>query len=389
MSQTAQQRERSALDEFAQQMGQVPATVPAPPSAGQYVEVMPHGAHVLTVLRDEAKVRARVKARAAEAGERFYYRWPVKNKKKNTVDWVEGPTIKAANALVTAYGNCRVYCANVQDLGTHWRFAAVFIDFETGAEIGRSFMQRKSGGRMGDDAERNLDIAYQIGESKALRNVTVNALESLSDFAVEEAKQSLVKKVQENLDKYRQMVPARIAEWKIDIKRVEAVIGRIARDWLAPDIARVIALMNAIGDGMATVDETFPPLEEEKPTSEGLNKFAADREAGGEAGAAGSPPSPPRPPAASAPEQEAEQAFDLGVLVDDTVDTVMRIASRFDASVMERRENLALYLVPEPLMFYPDFVKALMQTAVKVAEEQLTVAAAKKYLGSLPMKRRE
>ncbi|HMF27593.1 MAG TPA: hypothetical protein VKE42_02410, partial [Candidatus Cybelea sp.] len=32
-------------------------------------------------------------------------------------------------------------------------------------------------------------------------------------------------------------------------------------DWLAPDIARIVAMIEAVNDGMATLDETFPPLE--------------------------------------------------------------------------------------------------------------------------------
>jgi hypothetical protein len=56
--------------------------------------------------------------------------------------------------------------------------------------------------------------------------------------------------------------------------------------------------------------------------------------------------------------------------------------------VQERLENLDLYLVPEPLMFYPEFVKALMKTAVKVAKEELSVEAARKYIGALPVQRR-
>jgi hypothetical protein len=381
MSQTAERA--SALDDFAKQAGNMPATVPVP-SYIPPAEIMPHGAHALAVYRDESKVRTRIRTRAAEAGERFYYRWPVRNKKKGTTDWVEGPTIKAANALVNAYGNCRAYVAQVEDMGTHWRFRAVFIDFETGAELGRSFIQRKSGGTMGDDAERQRDIAYQIGESKALRNVIVNALESYADFAVEEAKNSMVDKIGKAIDRYRKVVPDKItSDWGVDIKRVEMIVGRPVAEWLAPDIARIIAMMNAIGDGMATVDETFPPLKTAEQDQ--LNKFAsASAAAGAEAGAASSP----SPPPGAAPAPTGEDAARLGVLLDDTIDTVLRIASRFNNSVQERLENLDLYLVPEAMMFYPDFVKALMKTAVKVAKEELTVEAARKYILALPVERK-
>ena len=32
------------------------------------------------------------------------------------------------------------------------------------------------------------------------------------------------------------------------------------KDWLAPDIARVLAMMRAVADGMASADDSFPPL---------------------------------------------------------------------------------------------------------------------------------
>jgi hypothetical protein len=37
------------------------------------------------------------------------------------------------------------------------------------------------------------------------------------------------------------------------------VVGRTHKDWLATDIARIVAMGKAVSDGMATVDETFPP----------------------------------------------------------------------------------------------------------------------------------
>jgi hypothetical protein len=383
VSQTTSER-RSALDQFAQQAGQVPATVPAQPYQPP-AEIIQHGAQQIAVYRDPAKARAVLKARAASAGEKFYYRWPVKNKRKGTTDWVEGPSIKCANAALLAYGNCRAYVANVQDLGTHWRFSAVFIDFETGTELGRSFIQRKSGGTMGDDPERKLDVAYQIGESKALRNVIANALEELTDFAMEEAKASMVAKIGDSLDRYRKTVPARIAEWNVDIKRVEAVVGRPAKDWLAPDVARVIAMMNAIGDGMATIDESFPPLTQERDaTSEKLDQFSQSEPSGPS-------PSGGKEEAGASPRQAADASANPSVedMRDEAIDIAIRIAKRFDIDEEDRLLHLENIVLPEGMQFYPEMAKAVVTTAAKVVRKEITPEAARKYLGSLPMKRRD
>jgi hypothetical protein len=84
-------------------------------------------------------------------------------------------------------------------------------------------------------------------------------LQSISDFAFEEARNALVDKIGRDLPKWRDTTVRKL-EAKIDLKRAEAVLGRTAGEWLAPDVAQVVAMMKAVNDGMATLDETFPPL---------------------------------------------------------------------------------------------------------------------------------
>ena len=69
------------------------------------------------------------------------------------------------------------------------------------------------------------------------------------------------------------------------MNRVERILGRAAKDWLAPDIARVIAMGKAISDGMATLEETFPPIPAaavEKPTTASTSPGAASSAPAGE-----------------------------------------------------------------------------------------------------------
>ena len=47
---------------------------------------------------------------------------------------------------------------------------------------------------------------------------------------------------------------------KIDIRRAELLVGRSVEEWLAPDVAKIIATWKAIEDGMATIDDAFPPV---------------------------------------------------------------------------------------------------------------------------------
>jgi hypothetical protein len=216
------------------------------------------GAQHVAVQRDEKKILDRVKVLAAAAGSDWYYRFPVKTKGGAT-DYIEGPSIKLANDLARIYGNCDIETF-VTDLGDSWLIYARFTDYESGFSLTRPFQQRKSqrGMRTGD--ERALDIAFQIGASKAIRNVVVNSLQTFADFAFEEARNAFVDKIGKSLESYRIRTLEGLANKQIEVARVERVIGRAAKEWTAPDLARVIAMMRSIADGMTTIDETFPQL---------------------------------------------------------------------------------------------------------------------------------
>lgn len=219
------------------------------------------GAQKVAVLRDEERVFQRLKVLANAAGSDWYYRWQVKGEGGKT-EWVEGPSIKLADDLIRVFGNCDLD-TRVMDVGDSWVFYSRFIDLETGASRTRPYQQRKAqrtSKKM--DADRSRDIAFQIGTSKAERNVVVHALRIYANFAFEEAKNSLVKKIGADLSKWRNGVLEALAKQKIDKARVERVMARTSDEWLAPDVAKIIATMKAIADGMATWDESFPGLDQ-------------------------------------------------------------------------------------------------------------------------------
>lgn len=286
------QDHRSALDEFASQPQANLPVVALSNSSPARLDI-PHGAIQVQEKRNVAEIRKTLREHAAMLGERGYYHWEVKNRRKGTVDIVEGVSIKGANALVRAYKNCHVSCPIIVDLGTHWRFHAVFVDYENGIEMERSFLQRKNVAGMGDDVDRKQDIAYQSGVSKAERNVVLNVLDIEAEFLLEECKGNLVKRVGSDPDRWRNTIRDRLAERNIELQRVELVIGRVIDDWLAPDIAKVIASMRAIADGMVRADDVFPPLAQEQKDNAGtvaLDDFASSGEAAKGSDAEATPP---------------------------------------------------------------------------------------------------
>ena len=123
--------------------------------------------------------------------------------------------------------------------------------------------------------EWSIATAFSIGTSKATRNVITNALSTFTDFGFEEAKNSLVNKIGSDLDKWRQKTIESCHDLPVELHRVERVIGRAAKDWLAPDIAKIVAMGRAVKDGMATVDETFPPLAADVSTPSAVSASAA------------------------------------------------------------------------------------------------------------------
>jgi len=251
---------RNALDEFAASTQQVVAAPSVQPLASPGDRVF--GAQQVAVYRDEARILQKLAALGAAAGDDWFYRFPVRNK-NGQKDFIEGASIKLANDVARIYGNCEVD-TRVIDLGPSWLIYARFTDFESGYALTRPFQQNKNASKMGgSDNDRRLDIAFQIGVSKAIRNVVVNALQTFSDFAFEAARNSLIDKIGKDVKRWQEKTLQGLANHNVDPQRVEFVIGRAAKDWTAPDLAKIIAMMKAIGDGMTTVDETFPPKEKQ------------------------------------------------------------------------------------------------------------------------------
>lgn len=249
--------ERTGLEAAFEKAGGEMQNMSPTPAIGQQIETVPIGAQKVAVYRDETRILQKIKAFAAAAGDDFYYQWEV-TKKDSGKDIIEGASIDCALYVVRTYGNCDVD-VRVVDQPDSWIFYARFTDFETGFRLMRAYQQRKSqniGKKM--DADRARDIVFQIGQSKAIRNVICNALRPFTDFAFEEAKSALVDKVGRRLEFYRGKVAQRLSELDCTVDRVERIVGRKIDEWHAKDVAKVIAQLQAVTDGMIGIDDVFP-----------------------------------------------------------------------------------------------------------------------------------
>lgn len=280
----------------------------------------------VAVKRDLGGVLREAQTLGAAAGPAFFYRIPYKRKNKQTgevtTEWVEGPSIDCAMEIAALYGNCWIGATVREETQSHWIFQARFVDLEKGVTIVREFQQRKGQDTGMRDGDRQRDIVFQIGQSKAIRNVVVAAIPRAVDVAYEAAKNSLVGKIEKNPGQFLERLLAWLEQLGVAVKRVERALGRASNAWTVADMARTYADAKAIKDGMASADDIWPlPSADSEPASapaaaEPTRSETAMADAGGEDDGqedAGEPPAQPEqkqpePPPAEKPRQRAKPA---------------------------------------------------------------------------------
>lgn len=235
--------------------------------------------------RKLANVKHAVEEEAMLAGESFYYGWGAGK------DRIEGPSIKLANALVRLWGNCAIELLPIQDLADSWVFTAVFVDLETGFTLPRQFRQSKRWQVFGKhDEARKDDIRFQIGQSKAIRNVVLNAMPAgLVDLAMDAAKSGVRAKIEEYIKKNsiaaaQDLMLKELAKLGVPEERVLVRLG--IADRKAIGVEELVTLSGdkrAIRDGEARPEELFPEAGAGAGGTENLHdrlKAAKDKKGG-------------------------------------------------------------------------------------------------------------
>ena len=320
------------------------------------------------VEREQPKVLMRIKEAAAMASNEFYYSFPVKKKGGGT-DYIEGISIDGAMACLQAYGNAEIDCRPI-DIGHSWIFLARFIDHERGTSVIRPFLQRKVGGSRlgGEDEGRRLEIAFNIGASKATRNVIANAIRPYTNFCFDEAKNDLVRRVGAKLPEAKARALERLNEINVDLKRVEQQLGRVVAEWTAREVAGLITQIRAIQQGLATPNDIWPapvPAEPRRSDSEVAPATAPTQTAtagpvppegstaphaadttGASAGGPGQPEGPAaqgnEPPPAGEPEKERNWRLPPNMVGQDAVITAL-----YDLLAMTRTQGVVDLLLDQ------------------------------------------
>jgi hypothetical protein len=185
---------------------------------GTVQQVRTQHATAMTVQKPRtlAKVEERFLEEAKQAGESFFYGWGAGK------DRIEGGSVDLAMSLVRTWGNCAVEMQPVQDMKDAWIFTAAFVDLETGFTLSRQFRQSKEWTVHGKhDAARKEDIRFQIGQSKAIRNVVLNALPKwLANKGVQAAKENVRGRIEDAIAKkgmgyVKERAMARMSEYGV------------------------------------------------------------------------------------------------------------------------------------------------------------------------------
>ena len=219
--------------------------------------------------RDRKKVIAACEEEAAIAGDEFFYAWTVKGKDGNKL--VEGLSIQAALAAARNWGNCAVPL-EVNETEDAYIFTATFLDMETGFNLQRTFRQRKTVNIGMKDRERAEDITFQIGQSKAIRNVILNALPSwlLSKMLAKSKEDIVAKIVKMGLDTARKKCIDFFAKYSVDAQRIEKKMGKKNDRWTAEDLALLQGAMTTLLNGQESAESLFPINDGDAPIAKSL-----------------------------------------------------------------------------------------------------------------------
>ena len=216
--------------------------------------------------RDLGQVEQRCMQEAVLAGAVCFYGWGAGK------DRIEGPSIDCAMIAVRNWGNAVVEMRPVHETPTAYIMEAAFIDLETGFTYTRQFRQSKKWtvyGKM--DTYRKDDVRFQIGQSKAQRNVVLKAVPKwLIDKMIEKAKEGVREKLEtfigkQGIEAARKLALDALAKFGVPLERIEQKYDKKYGAW---DVELLVTLkgdIRALSDGVESADALFPEEVEPDP----------------------------------------------------------------------------------------------------------------------------
>jgi len=255
-----------------------PVATTAPPegTAVQTMETPYATAVTVQRPRDLNEVERLCLEEASKAGESIFYAWGAGK------DRIEGPSVDCAMIAARNWGNCAVPAGPMIETPSAYIFTASFVDLERGYTIDRQFRQSKNWKVFGKmDDERKADIRFQIGASKAARNVILKALPAwLIDHMMDRAKQGVREKIAayiktDGIVKAREMTMRALAKSGVTEERIAAKFGKKMCEWEVEDLVILKGTISAIESGQESAEAIFPDAKAEE-TAPGVTATAGD-----------------------------------------------------------------------------------------------------------------
>lgn len=245
--------------------------------------------------RNLADVERRVLEESELIGEDGLWGWDVNEKQADgsyKKKWIEGPSIELAKILHRNWGNCACPCESVVETATRYIITPWWIDLETGVTFSRPYRQNKAPNTgKGPKGERAEDMKFQIGVSKAIRNVILAGMPSwLVTRAMDKCKEGVKSDLEAyilEIDKrrYRDMkdkptitwderqmarqqrivdaMVKRFANYTVTLDMLENALERKSVTWKIEEFVRLTTMIRSLESGAQTVKELFEVVETE------------------------------------------------------------------------------------------------------------------------------
>jgi len=166
--------------------------------------------------------------------------------------------------LAREFGNCVTDCELVETARDSWLFRGIFVDLETGnttTRLYRKAIPNLPKDMRDFDRERALDTAFQIGQSKAIRNSVLNAMSAgLVSRAIATAKKADAREVVKEsggASKAIEKIKRAFVGHGVTLPMLEKRLGVLAANWGEEEIGELRAIYTALEDGQTSVRQEF------------------------------------------------------------------------------------------------------------------------------------
>jgi len=238
-----------------------------------------------------------------------WYVKPVgKDRQSGKMVYAEGLSIRAAEELAQAWGNCAFSFEIIEDTEDFTDCVALFVDYERHLHFRlpvrvSKFYTQKGGGKVRHKADRFADLVMGSARSRGLREVILRCLPASLKMAYTDA-------IQEALSK--SLDPASIKKILTAFERlganraqIEKLLGKAVADFDQDDRNKLAGIYSAITEGESTLEEVFGEHPDVDAKPSGAPKASATKEKAKKQDTEAEAPQEEPPP--DTPEQQIEE----------------------------------------------------------------------------------